>query len=186
MYLAIGFVLVACATFVHCKCPNAPSKPFNWRRCDDNFKGPITVLDCQASQHGKSVDSNGGLSLKEKLTLTFKLKNDYENQIGQHLVDYTVYQYDFDGCKWNKLDIDGALDGQDACQFIHDNCNYKGRPSRVVSVTDFPALMSDFGGTDLLEAGGYYAFEIVDRDGNNHGKNKKLNCFRLEAKLLNF
>jgi len=181
-YLGVISILFAAISVVDGNKCVLPGKVFTWAKCPGFKGGPIETTSIDAIQDGKTVEQNGGLDLHKPLTLTFGLKNNYQNEIPDHEFDFKPYQYaDDDGpCQWYELEVGGATDGIDACNIIKDNCKYKGRPTKVVVTYDFPKMLAEYGASvdDFMSSGGYYAFEVTERDGTT-----KLNCIRMQAKI---
>jgi len=151
------------------------------------------VTNIIATQNGKSVEKQGGLDVRKKLNLTIYFTNNYKrSEIKEHLFDFYPEQYTDDegkGCQWYQLDFSGMTENVDGCKrdpeaIIPDDCHYRKKPTRVVSIIDFPGWSKkvEEGGlgslSDYLNSGDYYGFEIVDKDGQ-----RKLNCFRIQAKI---
>jgi len=177
--------LFALISLVYSKCVPNPNKVWYLTHCDNNFKGPIEVQSVEASQHGKSVEQNGGLDLGQVLNMTFKIKYNYNKpELKNPRYDFAPYQYtDDDGpCTWYQIDIGGATEDIDGCELQKNNCHHRNHPETSVVVVDFPKMLEDY--SDVLSyldttTNPYYAFEATHRDGST-----KLNCIRIQAKLI--
>jgi len=161
-----------------------PEKNFYYVPLCNGFANPkVHVKKITATQGNPpvNVDQNGGIDMTQPLILWFNLTTTLSKPIKRHRFDQAISQYipdDNGNCHWDDVDTQGATDDIDACKLIKNvDCSYASKPTYVKSEINFSDLVGDL--ASGLEPGTYYAFEITERDGN-----EKINCFRLQAKVV--